>query len=77
MLAATSSKSEQKARGMSDVDDTNLRALQSNTSTMIDLQLSRMKSTKRGDTPQSPAADNEYSPKRRGGAAAALEDDDE
>lgn len=29
---------------MSDVDDSNLRALQDNTSTMIELQLSRIKS---------------------------------
>lgn len=30
---------------MSDVDDNNLKALKDNTSSMIDLQLSRMKST--------------------------------
>jgi len=30
---------ETKARGMSDVDGSNLRALQTNTSNMIDLQL--------------------------------------
>jgi hypothetical protein len=40
---------ESKKRGMSDVDDTNIRQLQDNTSNMIQQQLTRMISQKQSD----------------------------
>lgn len=48
---------EAKRRGMSDVDDTNIKQLQENTTNMIQAQLSRMASTNakhNGDIVQSP-----------------------
>ena len=51
---------DSKQRGMSDVDSTNIMALKDNTSSMIDLSLSRIKSTHSKIQDQSP------SPRKRG-----------
>jgi hypothetical protein len=44
-------KTESKGRTVSDVDNSNLRAVQDNTSSMIDLTLMRMKGQKSGESP--------------------------
>lgn len=56
-----------KARGMSDVDGSNLITLKNNMSNMIELQLQRMKSTQGVKATSSQGAESpQVSPQRRG-----------